>query len=226
MTSAQKANISQILQDEIESGLHAPGSPLDERSLAERFGVSRTPIREALQQLAVRELVEITPRQGACVARLTVGRLRAILEFIAEGEAICAKLAATRVDDALMARLEQAMKVGKQALAKAGTGAGAAAYLHANGQFHQVIYEGSRNAYLSEQVRAARRMIQRYRVKDFQSRRQIEQSLKEHERIVRAIGAGDGGAAYQAMLDHIPAGGVGFSEFLVNLPMNFFEDKV
>ena len=70
--------IRNILQEEIESGTLPPGAPLDERALATRFNVSRTPVREALQQLAARDLVRIAPRQGVTVARLTISQVRAI----------------------------------------------------------------------------------------------------------------------------------------------------
>src|SRR5215218_1111469 len=94
-------DIRATLQEEIESGKLPPGAVLDERALASRFDVSRTPVREALQQLAARDLVRIAPRQGVTVARLSISKVRAMLEFIGELEALCAKLAARRVDDDL-----------------------------------------------------------------------------------------------------------------------------
>jgi DNA-binding GntR family transcriptional regulator len=94
------------LQEEIESGKLPPGSPLDERALAARFNVSRTPVREALQQLAAHNLLRIAPRQGVYVSRLSISRVRAIMESVGELEAMCAKLAARRVDDALRAELD------------------------------------------------------------------------------------------------------------------------
>src|SRR5574343_845583 len=72
--------IRNTLQEEIESGKLTPGTPLDERALAARFQVSRTPVREALQQLAVNDLVRIAPRQGVSVASLSINQVRAIME--------------------------------------------------------------------------------------------------------------------------------------------------
>jgi DNA-binding GntR family transcriptional regulator len=213
------ADIRAALQDEIESGKLPPGAPLDERALAARFEVSRTPVREALQQLAARDLVRIAPRQGVTVSRLSVAKVRAMLEFIAEMESLAAKLAARRVDDELARRLDEAMARCQEA---AVTGA-AAEYTLANALFHEAIYAGSRNEYIAEQIRQARRMIQRYRVKDFQNKAQIAQSLQDHLRIARAIQSGDEVAAAQAMLLHVPAGTTGFSEFLAKVPMSFFE---
>ena len=212
-------DIRATLQDEIETGQLPPGAPLDERALAARFAVSRTPVREALQQLAARELVRIAPRQGISVARLSIGKVRSMLEFIAELEALAAKLAARRVDDALRATLDSTLARCQDA---AVTG-GAAEYAVGNAMFHEAIYAGCRNQVLAEQIRLARRLIQRYRVKDFQTKQQIARSLQDHQRIARAIQAGDEALAAQAMLLHVPVGNTGFSEFLATVPMSFFE---
>jgi DNA-binding GntR family transcriptional regulator len=215
------ADVRATLQEQIESGALPPGAPLDERALAARFGVSRTPVREALQQLAALDLVHIAPRHGVTVARLSIGKVRAMLEFIAELEALAARLAARRVDDELSQRLDTALARCQDA-AVAG---GAAEYTIANALFHEAIYAGSRNPYLGEQVRHARRMIQRYRVKDFQNKTQISQSLQDHLKIARAIQNGDEAAAWQAMALHVPAGTTGFSEFLAKVPASFFETE-
>lgn len=212
-------DIRAVLQEEIESGKLPPGSPLDERALAARFEVSRTPVREALQQLAAHQLVRIAPRQGVTVARLSIAKVRAMLEFISELEALAAKLAARRVDDDVSRQLDDALARCQEAAVHGG----AAEYTLSNALFHEVIYAGSRNVYLAEQIRQARRMIQRYRVKDFQNKQQISRSLQDHLRIARAIQTGDEAGAALAMQAHVPAGSSGFSEFLATVPMAFFE---
>ena len=213
------SDIRAVLQGEIESGKLPPGSLLDERALAARFEVSRTPVREALQQLAARDLVRIAPRQGITVARLSIAKLRAIMEATGELEACCAKLAARRVDDDLRRALDDALARCQDAAVDGR----AAEYALANSLFHEAIYAGSRNAYLAEQIRLSRRMVQRYRPKDFQNPTQINKSLQDHLKIARAIQAGDEVAAMQAMLLHVPAGSTGFSEFLATVPQSFFE---
>jgi DNA-binding GntR family transcriptional regulator len=213
------ADIRATLQEEIESGKLGPGAALDERALATRFDVSRTPVREALQQLAAHGLVRIAPRQGVFVSRLSVGKVRAMLEYIAELESLCAKLAARRVDDDLKRALDAAVAQCEEA----GERGGAAEYAVANTVFHEAIYAGCRNEYLAEQIRAARRLIQRYRVRDFQTKVQITRSIEDHRKIARAIQAGDEALAAETMLLHVPAGTTGFSEFLAKVPMSFFE---
>jgi DNA-binding GntR family transcriptional regulator len=207
------------LQEEIETGKLPPGTALDERALAGRFQVSRTPVREALQQLAARNLVKITPRQGITVSRLSVSRVRAIMDCIGELEATCAKLAARRVDDDLRAKLEEALQHCQDAAVEGGT----EEYGAANANFHEVVYAGSRNPYLADLIRTARRQIHRYRLRDFVSKPQINQSLQDHRKVARAIEAGDEAAAAEQMLLHVPSGSTGFSEFLARIPMHLFE---
>jgi len=213
------AEIRATLQEEVESGKLAPGDILDERALAERFHVSRTPVREALQQLAALDLVRIAPRQGVSVARLSIGKLRAVMEAIGELEAACAKLAARRVDDASRRRLDEALARCQDAAINGG----AAEYALANSLFHEAVYAGSRNEYLADQIRVARRLVQRYRPRDFQNAAQINKSLQDHLKIARAIQSGDETLATQVMALHVPAGSTGFSEFLAAVPASFFE---
>ncbi|MDR3455145.1 MAG: GntR family transcriptional regulator [Rhodoferax sp.] len=204
------------LQAEIESGQLTPGTVLDERTLASRFGVSRTPIREALQQLAARDMVQIEPHVGAHVARLSVGEVRAMLEYISEMEALCAKLAARRVDPVLRRALQTALEQGRQA------GENAEDYRLANTSFHDAIYVGCHSIFLAAQIRTTRRLLQRYRVNDFHSPRQIIKSQEDHVLIAQAIMAGDELGAVEAMLQHLPSGTTGFSEYLAKVPMHFF----
>jgi len=211
--------IRDVLQEEIESGQLAPGMALDERAMADRFQVSRTPVREALQQLVAGGWVQATPRQGMTVARRSISQVRSIMESVGELEALAAKLAARRVDHALQQRLDQAIQHCQDAAVQGS----AQEYAIANVEFHEAIYRGSRNHHLAELIRHARRQIQRYRVDDFQSRAQISKSLQEHLKVARSIREGDEQGAAHAMLLHVPSGTTGFSEFLARMPASFFD---
>ena len=90
-------DLVQKLERDIVTGVLKPGDKLDERSLSERFGVSRTPVREALQTLAGSGLVATMPRRGTIVAAITVAELIEMFEVMAELEAMCARLAARRM---------------------------------------------------------------------------------------------------------------------------------
>lgn len=207
------------LEDEISSGHLPPGAALDERALAERFGVSRTPVREALQQLAAIDLVHIASRNGVFVKRMTVAQLRSIWELLAELEAICAKLAARRIDEGQRAALEAALEMGRKAIAAGDS----QAYRSANHAFHEAVYAASRNEQLVDSLRTIRRATQRYRINDLRTQTQIHRSQDDHERIAGAIVAGDSEAARDAMFAHVPIGTSGFSEFLSTVPSGFFE---
>ena len=95
LTRAEELRLQ--LADEIVSGALAPGSALDETDIARRFNVSRTPVREALRQLAASGLVEARAHRGAVVAQPSIERLSGMFEAMAELEALCAGLAAERM---------------------------------------------------------------------------------------------------------------------------------
>src|SRR5215472_9537088 len=86
------ALVKAILSGEVE-----PGTRLDEPSICRKFGVSRTPIREALRRLSGTGLVEVTPRKGVAVARIEVEQLNDMFEALAEFEGLCARLSAVRM---------------------------------------------------------------------------------------------------------------------------------
>ena len=211
-------DIRATLQEEIEAGLLFPGTALDEKLLAERFGVSRTPVREALQQLAARDLVKIEPNVGAHVARMSVAEVRAMLEYISEMEALCAKLAARRVDPDLCSALHATLEQGRQAIQRQGDG-----YRLVNDAFHEAIYVGCHSIYLAAQIRKARSLLRRYRAHEYMSLERCCRSQADHEKIAAAILVGDEQGAAQAMLSHLPTGTSGFSEFLAKVPMHFFD---
>lgn len=217
------SSIRDSLQSKIESGELPPGTPLDERVLAAQFSVSRTPVREAMQQLAAQNLVRITPRQGVAVARMSIPQLRDMLEYLGELEALCAKLAARRVSEGVRESLEIVLQRGLEASQSGSLGE----YSHANLLFHEAIHAASHNELLAQQVGPLRRLIQRYNVNNhqLQTPSQIERSMQEHRQIAQAITAGDETLAHRLMLEHVPVGGKGFSEFLTALPASFFEER-
>ena len=110
MTDEVRQTRSDALKDAIAeailTGELAPGQRLDEVSVAQRFAVSRTPVREALKQLAAMELIELRPHRGAVVAGLDPERLAELFEAMTEIEAACARIAAVKLTGPGRARLE------------------------------------------------------------------------------------------------------------------------
>ena len=107
-------SVEQQIADDILSGRLAPGAKLDEQTLAARFEVSRTPVREALRQLLGTGLVESIPRRGAVVTSFGPERLSQLYEAIGELETLCARLAAQRMTAIERKELEPEYVVGGQ----------------------------------------------------------------------------------------------------------------
>jgi DNA-binding GntR family transcriptional regulator len=197
MTQAER--IRTELAREILSGARPPGSALDEQGLATSFGVSRTPIREALRLLAAGGLIVHRPRHGAEVAALSDLRLGELFQVMAELEALCAGYAAEQMTPAereAFARRHHDMAP----LVRAGDLDG---YAAANDAFHNLIYAGAKNGCLSDLTRETRLRLQPFRRAQFQSLGRLAASHLEHDRIVQAILKGDRAGAQAAMLGHI-----------------------
>ena len=187
------------LADDIVRGLLLPGAALDETELARRFGVSRTPVREAIRQLAASGLVEVRPHRGAVVARPSEERLLGMFEAMAELEALCAGLAAERMTPAERGALE-AVHEELRALIQAGD---PQRYHEVNEAFHAAIYAGTHNAYLAEMTHATRSRVQPFRRAQFRNLGRLAKSHVEHDRVVLAILRGDRAGAAGAMRVHI-----------------------
>jgi len=147
--------IRNILTDEIASGALPPGMGLDEQNLADRFGASRTPVREALRQLAVTGLVEIRPRRGVIVTQTTPERIMEMFETSAEIEAMCVRIATYRITPLERGKLIE-MHDASEALVKRGDIDG---YDKFNREFHETIYSATHNTFMADQALAIRNRI-------------------------------------------------------------------
>jgi DNA-binding GntR family transcriptional regulator len=215
MTNARTSNAAASIRESLENGIacgtFVPGSRLDETSLANRFGVSRTPVREALQQLAAAGLIEMRPRRGAVVATASPERLYEMFEVMAELEAMCARLAARRIGPEGLARLQAA----QADCAENRTDPDA--YYDANERFHQAIYALSGNAFLAEEAGALQKRLRPYRRLQLRVRNRVSTSYAEHESIVAALAAGDSERAAADMRDHVRVQGERFSDLIASL---------
>lgn len=187
------------LSDEIVSGVLEPGEPLDEQELAARFGVSRTPVREAIRQLSSSGLVSVRPHRGAVVALPTPRQLNDMFEAMAELEALCAGLAARNM--ALGERNDiQALHDRMAVLADKDE---AERYRAENEVFHNAIYEGSHNSYLAELALMTRTRVAPFRRAQFNASGRLAASQREHALILQAILRADESAAITATRAHI-----------------------
>jgi DNA-binding GntR family transcriptional regulator len=187
------------LADQIVRGTLAPGAALDETELAKRFAVSRTPVREAIRQLAASGLIEVRPHRRAVVARPDSGQLTGMFEAMAELEALCAGLAAHR----MTATQRHALALTHENLRGLIQIGDPQRYHEVNEVFHATIYAGAHNAYLAEITLAARVRVQPFRRAQFRNLGRLAKSHVEHDLVVTAIARGDRERATKAMHNHL-----------------------
>jgi DNA-binding GntR family transcriptional regulator len=208
-SSSQK--VRHAIEREIAMGLAAPGQRLDEVTLAERFQVSRTPVREALQQLALSGMIELRPRRGAIVADIPPDRLFQMFEAMAEFEAVAAMLAARRATDSELSAIRSAnVQCGA-------TMQSADRYYAANEVFHQTIYTASGNAVLAEQCLALQKRLRPYRRLQLHVPTRMTRSFAEHEIVVEALSRRDGPLAAAAIKAHVTVQGERFADLIASL---------
>lgn len=186
-----------LMLDAIEAGVYLPGARLVESELAERFGVSRTPVREALQRLETQGMLSRDGR-SLIVASLDHNQLAELYIVRAELEGLAARLAARHATDeecrVLRAMLEEDARL---------LGGDPRALSRANKRFHKQIHLASHNRFLVQQLDLVHRSMALMANTSLAAEGRAEVAMAEHDRIVRAIEARDGEAAYQALRTHI-----------------------
>lgn len=201
------------LEEEIFLGKLQPGTRLDEKLLAERFNVSRTPVREALWHLASSGLVDIRRHQGAIVRQLTLIELVEMFQVMAELEGLCARLAARRMSLGERKELRQTLKAGEKHIAEQDH----EGFFLANNDFHEAIFVGSKNNFLQQESRALRARVNPYRRYITYQPGRMGKSQTEHEAIVDAIDAGDSDKAQLLMRNHVNMLGEVSADFIASL---------
>jgi len=201
------------IEEEILLGKLAPGTRLDEKMLAERFGVSRTPVREALWHLTSSGLVEMRRHHGAIVRRLTLVELVEMFQVMAEMEGLCARLAARRMTLAERKHLREIHKVGAKHVSEMNH----EKFFENNNEFHEAIFVGAKNGFLLGEARRLRNRVNPHRRYVTYQPGSMTRSVKEHEAIIEAIERNDDGAAQQLMRAHVNMLGEGVADFIASL---------
>ena len=187
------------LRQAILRGELKPGERLMEIQLANKLGVSRTPIREAIRKLELEGLVLMIPRRGAEVAEITEKSLRDVLEVRGALEELAVKLACQKITDAEILELRAAEKEFELAL-KSGD---VTKYAEADVKFHDVIYHATNNQRLIQLLFNLREQMYRYRVEYLKRQDAHGNLLAEHKQIIETIAARDMDAAVDAVCQHI-----------------------
>lgn len=186
MSGSRAERLGTMIAEDILSLKLQPGDRLDECGLAEKYGTSRTPVREALRRLSSDGLVEIRPKKGAIVAKFSIRELAEHFEVIAELEGACGRLAAKSYAvqdlDAISAAQETCRKYAEQRDARS--------YQLADEAFHVAIYAASGNDCPVKLILGIGKRVAVYRRSQFEQMDWIRASLSEHDQIVHAIREG------------------------------------
>ena len=179
-----------------------PGTWIDEQKLAEQYGISRTPLREALKVLAAEGLVILKPRRGCYVTEISQRDLDEIFPLIALLEGHCAGEAVKKMTPAELERL-RAVHARLESSAREQR---IAAFFEANQEFHQGLQEIAGNRWLMQLVQDLRKVLNLSRRHSLSREGRLAQSLAEHRAILAAIEAGDAPAAAAHMQAHLLSG--------------------
>jgi len=213
MTIRSADRITKELEHLVFTGELGDGERLDEIKLAKRFGVSRTPVREAIQKLATSGLVTQEPRRGAFVRQPGPVELMEMFEAMAELEASCGRLAASRVSDEALTQLQAANDKCQAAIDQDDPDL----YYQENEHFHHLIYKASGNGFLEQEAQKLHRRLKPFRRVQLHLRGRMKQSMSEHREIVKALVEGDGNAAATALRGHVAIQGEKFHHLMTSL---------
>ena len=201
----KSVEIAGELEQAILRGEFAPGELLNEIELSERFGVSRTPVREALLNLSAAGLVELESGRGAVVVGITLDTVFEAYEVLANSLGFASALAAERMTPRQRAELqdiveEMSITTGQKVRER---------YIELDEALHEKILEGCGNVLLGYQIRRCKARIAAVRQSSMRSHKSVEHIVPEIARVVDAILARDAEAARAALIAHVAVRGDG-----------------
>jgi DNA-binding GntR family transcriptional regulator len=191
--------VRETVRGAILAGELAPGTRLREEELARGFAVSRTPVREALQQLGAEGLIELSPHQGGVVASLTVEDVLAIAVVREALEGVSARLAARRATPTQTQRLLALVA----AMEAQSDSASPAQLADLNLQFHAELRQAAANRYLDRFLSQIEHAVRRFGQTTYAVPGRKEASIAEHRAIVEAVNARDPDRAEQLAIEHM-----------------------
>lgn len=191
--------VFQTLRQAILTGELKPGERLMEIHLADKLGVSRTPVREAIRRLELEGLVTMTPRRGAQVAQITEKSMSDVLEVRRALDALCVELACDRIDAAGLASLSKACDVFEDSVREGDS----KKIAQADVALHDIIVHAADNQRLIQLVNNLSEQMYRYRFEYIKDKSQHETLVKEHRIIYQSIARKDKETAAAAAKTHI-----------------------
>lgn len=191
--------VFKTLREAILTGELEPGERLMEIKLADKLGVSRTPIREAIRKLEIEGLVNMTPRKGAVVAEISEEDLQNVLEVRRVLEKLAVELACNKIKPQEIAELKSNLKAFTTAISKNNP----TEIAKIDVEFHDIIYKATHNGRLIQILSNIREQMYRYRleyIKDQDTRHTV---VRDHENLINAISGKNIEEAKKIMISHI-----------------------
>jgi DNA-binding GntR family transcriptional regulator len=201
LTSTLPAAVGDALRALITDGTLAPGARLNERTLCDRLGVSRTPLREAFRVLASQGLIELTPNRGAQVVALSDSDIRDSFELMGALEALAGELACTRITDEEIAQIKALTFQMLACEARRDL----PAYYRLNRGIHDRINAAARNRALAQTYATQNLRIQNLRFRSNFDEEKWAKAARQHEAMVAALEARDGERLARILKDHLRA---------------------
>ena len=198
---ALAVELADRLRQMIVDGDLEPGGKVPERALTERFGVSRTPVREALKVLAAEGYIKLIPNRGSVVSELTIADLEEAFPVIAALEGAAGELACRSASDEEIAAIRKT----NDAMHAAFEAGDMPRYFDLNQQIHGAILSAARNPMLLGHHRKVAQLVQRARYQANRTPHRWAEAVVEHDAIIEALEARDGerlGRLMKAHLEH------------------------
>ena len=204
--------IRERIEQMIVIGEFADGERLDEVKLAEQFGVSRTPLREAFQSLAASGLVTLEARRGAFIRHPDFVELVEMFEVMAELEAMCGFRAARRITDQQMTDVGLTIDACEAAIAQGDFDE----YYRENEKFHHLLYEASGNRFLAREAARLHKRLKPYRRMQLRVNGRMPQSMREHRAVFAALKRGNSKIVANILRLHVAIQGERFNDLMAS----------
>jgi DNA-binding GntR family transcriptional regulator len=187
------------LRELILAGELEPRSRVNEAALCEQFGISRTPLREAIKLLAADGLLDLLPNRGARVAALSESEIDEIIQVVGALEALAGELACQRITEQELSAIETS----NTDMVDAWKAKDYPRYFERNREIHEAIMTASRNSTLQTVYRSLSGRVQRARFSAHKTEQQWRRAIDDHNLMVILLQRRDGAALAQLMRDHI-----------------------
>ena len=218
-------NSADIVYEELHAAIASmelrPGTPVSELTLTKEFGVSRTPVRAALQRLAKEKLVEIVPKSGTFVGRIPVS---ALIEAIVARRALEGTIVRSAVERATPAQIEELSEQLEEHRALVDTG-DLARFHAADEAFHAALARVAGYPGIWEIIRSLKIQVDRYRQLTLPQAGRLDMVIREHSAVLDAIAAGEADRAVKAMEEHLDKLQLDIEVFGRSWPDYFIRDR-